>query len=897
MRTKLFLLFALLMGFAFVSRPAHAQTVSPNGGIRCPNNSAAPCSYQPGSMVQGGGGAYFFGNSPTYAGFDSTGCGTTGYAPGQVPAADCNAVGSLIIKAYGGLGQDWPLADPSFSIPKYGESAMLDCLDMQVLPNIDPGDTGAPDIFIDCGGSDPSIADPGLGPSPGTITNEPQALIAALTTVVAWGGSPHYAKILASNTTECVATSGTWTANNQFHSGVAMQTTGTGVLTCTTPYPVANDVIAVWGVYSGGTATATFAIDGTTADTWSSGAAGTIGTDPGNTATWWGQRYALPSTAATHTYTITVTSASSGDPFIVAFFVSPPQANQTYLGLVYPRVFVGGEEYGSSGGCTIGSFCATFDTDMHNLVSQLQADGFIVNYVSTQTAWPDSSIPYAGGTYPNGRVCPASTVGAPHPGDCGHLFWSWAYLNAAGKTPNSKGVNSFGPVGNVRTGAIVPQTGDYTATQVTNAASTNAPNNFLGQQSIVTADANHNGLIVKGNSSGASLPVLQTSVSGGTSNSITVSAGWVILSICQADEASSISDSLGSTWTTVDNFNVGGFFGNTTVEIGVVTASGSDTVSCNPGSQVLDVSEWAFSNVNTSSPLDGSVIFAGNSSSPQNISITTTQTDMLFTGYLPGSSGSLSGASAASPWVLLGSFAGIAAYDLGASSAATYTADWTLASPGGGITILALKGVSDTTQVVPLAQFQTPSGSVVSGVTGPGLPYITAATFSTLPSCGSTGAPEGTRGSVTDSTTNSIGATITGGGSYHIAAYCNGTNWVVASGSTPVSPIEAGFNINSGVAVTPAWIQTAPTAGSLTTGCTFTTLTSDSSTNLVMNVKIGGSSIFSSGSITIAAGTAVGTQSNFTGLTSLPLSVSAGSLEELDITTGSSSWSGSLVCR
>jgi hypothetical protein len=34
--------------------------------------------------------------------------------------------------------------------------------------------------------------------------------------------------------------------------------------------------------------------------------------------------------------------------------------------------------------------------------------------------------------------------------------------------------------------------------------------------------------------------------------------------------------------------------------------------------------------------------------------------------------------------------------------------------------------------------------------------------------------------SVTDSTTNTPGATVTGGGSYHIQARCNGTSWVMS---------------------------------------------------------------------------------------------------------------------
>jgi hypothetical protein len=51
--------------------------------------------------------------------------------------------------------------------------------------------------------------------------------------------------------------------------------------------------------------------------------------------------------------------------------------------------------------------------------------------------------------------------------------------------------------------------------------------------------------------------------------------------------------------------------------------------------------------------------------------------------------------------------------------------------------------------------------------------------FGNLPTCGS-----GTQGMlkpVSDSTTNTWGASITGGGSDHVLAYCDGTNWTVAA--------------------------------------------------------------------------------------------------------------------
>jgi len=51
--------------------------------------------------------------------------------------------------------------------------------------------------------------------------------------------------------------------------------------------------------------------------------------------------------------------------------------------------------------------------------------------------------------------------------------------------------------------------------------------------------------------------------------------------------------------------------------------------------------------------------------------------------------------------------------------------------------------------------------------------------FATLPTCSS--ATEGLHRAVTDSTTNTWGATITGLGGDHAEAYCDGTNWTVAA--------------------------------------------------------------------------------------------------------------------
>jgi hypothetical protein len=49
--------------------------------------------------------------------------------------------------------------------------------------------------------------------------------------------------------------------------------------------------------------------------------------------------------------------------------------------------------------------------------------------------------------------------------------------------------------------------------------------------------------------------------------------------------------------------------------------------------------------------------------------------------------------------------------------------------------------------------------------------------FAALPACAA--GTEGRFAAVTNSTTATYGATITGGGTNHVLAYCNGTNWTV----------------------------------------------------------------------------------------------------------------------
>lgn len=85
-----------------------------------------------------------------------------------------------------------------------------------------------------------------------------------------------------------------------------------------------------------------------------------------------------------------------------------------------------------------------------------------------------------------------------------------------------------------------------------------------------------------------------------------------------------------------------------------------------------------------------------------------------------------------------------------------------------------------STSSVEVARLNS-SGGLSLGVTtdsGTGTLQLKKQSFSSLLSCSST--TEGAVASVTDSTTATWGATITGSSTNHVMAYCDGTNWTVA---------------------------------------------------------------------------------------------------------------------
>lgn len=111
-----------------------------------------------------------------------------------------------------------------------------------------------------------------------------------------------------------------------------------------------------------------------------------------------------------------------------------------------------------------------------------------------------------------------------------------------------------------------------------------------------------------------------------------------------------------------------------------------------------------------------------------------------------------------------------------------------------------------------------------------------------------------------------------------------------ADGSFELPPLPVVFILNdgsSGSGVGPLLI--APRAGKVTK-CILAVKSSDASTALTFAIKQNGTDVFSSDP-TSAAGTAAGTVTTFTTLTSSPLAIAEGDVFTIDISSGSSDWS------
>jgi hypothetical protein len=135
--------------------------------------------------------------------------------------------------------------------------------------------------------------------------------------------------------------------------------------------------------------------------------------------------------------------------------------------------------------------------------------------------------------------------------------------------------------------------------------------------------------------------------------------------------------------------------------------------------------------------------------------------------------------------------------------------------------------------------------------------------------------------------TQLTGKVLAGPGSGSQAATVN-----LAASDIPL--LNVGFIINNGVTGTNVGPELfARNAGSFTK-CVVVIKTSNASTGLTFKIKKNGTNVFSVDP-TVAAGTAGGTLSTFTTLTSSPLPVAANDIFTIDITSGASDWAFTAV--
>lgn len=137
----------------------------------------------------------------------------------------------------------------------------------------------------------------------------------------------------------------------------------------------------------------------------------------------------------------------------------------------------------------------------------------------------------------------------------------------------------------------------------------------------------------------------------------------------------------------------------------------------------------------------------------------------------------------------------------------------------------------------------------------------------------STGVPIATvvtaSGAITSITDNRLACTISGGGS--------------------ADQLVIGFVINYGAVLNDAAAMlVAPRAGTVSK-CVIVTKASHPSIQLKFRIKQNGTDVFTTDP-TVAAGTASGTTSSSTSLTTVPLTVAAGDVFQIDILTGSPTW-------
>lgn len=193
--------------------------------------------------------------------------------------------------------------------------------------------------------------------------------------------------------------------------------------------------------------------------------------------------------------------------------------------------------------------------------------------------------------------------------------------------------------------------------------------------------------------------------------------------------------------------------------------------------------------------------------------------------------------------------------------------------------------------------------SNTTGFTSAGVPIATVVTAGGVitsitdnrlsPTVASSGGGGGSPGGSTHATQVNSGGTFggVGPGTSGQVLTSNGAS-ADPSFQNPASlvlPLVIGFVINYGAVLNDAAAMlVAPRAGTVSK-CVIVTKASDPSIQLKFRIKQNGTDVFSTDP-TVAAGTTSGTTSSSTSLTSVPLSVAAGDVFQIDILTGSPNW-------
>jgi hypothetical protein len=484
--------------------------------------------------------------------------------------------------------------------------------------------------------------------------------------------------------------------------------------------------------------------------------------------------------------------ADSGSPCGGSGTVSG-QANGV-IPLATGATTIGGQSHIDDGNTTASTLTATEPFVAPGITSDaLQRGNLVLTYYNANiTTLPANSAgfaaPNSGGTSWLGKLPSTITAGILHfaaPATADGVNES-AITSSAVNLGNSD-VTGILPVANGGTGTssgIVCGSSNFPCTNTTNTFST-------GPQIVQTGGSSTVGAVIQGSSAALTPTFVQAATGVATSGAVTatfgsnVTAGHAIILFLTGWAFvgnPTCTDSLSTSFSVITNANDG--TEGTFLVVGLNTSGGADTVSCTLGGNMA-LSAAEYSGIATSSAVDVyTTASPGAAGSTESVGpITTTASDLILTA-LGASSGRSAGSGATTGYTTRSYGGSVTAYIQTADkngSASSYSATWDTSTFSGANAYLLIVGLKAGVagQSADLLDAKNNSGTVLGSITALGQYRSVPVTFATLQSCAS--GVEGTSAAVSDSTTNTWGATITGGGSDHVLAYCDGTNWTVGA--------------------------------------------------------------------------------------------------------------------